>query len=101
MMRDRGAESFPLVGISDRGVARRANHASGAGCDREPALLEREHGNLKSLAFFTDEVPLRHAHVLERKISGIARADAELAVNRARGETGHRALDNETRHAGV
>ena len=51
---------------------------------------------LKSFALFSDSIGRRHAHVLQRKISGVAGADTQLAVDGSGGETLHASLNDET-----
>src|SRR5712692_2558616 len=101
MIRDLRAECFALVCISHGRITRGANHSGGAGGDGESSLFQCEHSDLEAFAFFADQVFFRHAHVLQRKVSGVAGANAELAVNRSRSEASHGALDDEAGHAGV
>src|SRR5712692_3619525 len=99
MICDLRTEGLARIRVSDRGIARCANHSRCAGRNRESSLFEGEHRDLEPLAFFADEVTFRHAHVLPRKISGVPGADAELAVKRSRGEALHRPLNYKAGHA--
>src|SRR5258708_30794153 len=101
MIRDLGAESLALHCIRDRSIARGADEASSSRGHREPPLLQCEHCDLETLAFLAQQVFLRHARVLQTEVAGVAGANAHLAVNRARGKTFHRALDDEAGHPGV
>src|SRR6266446_1513323 len=99
MVRDLGAECLALVRVSDRRITRSANHSRGAGGDSKPSLLERKHRYLETFAFFADQVFFRHTCVLEREVACVARANAELAVNRSRSESFHSTLYDETGHS--
>ena len=81
MVRDLGAERLALVRVSNRRITRSANYSRGAGGDSKSSLLERKHRDLETFAFFADEVCFRNAHVLQRKISGVAGANSHLPVN--------------------
>src|SRR6266571_5378502 len=99
MIRDLRAESLALVRISNRRIARGTNHSGGARSHRESSLLERKHCDLEALAFFANQVFLRHPHILQRKVSGVSGADAQLAVNCSRSESLHASLNDEAGHA--
>src|SRR5438132_2815084 len=101
MVRDLGAECLPLVRVSNRRITRSANHSRGAGGHSKPSLLERKHRDLKTFAFFADQILFWHAYVLERKVSSIAGANAELAVDCSRSESFHTTLNDETGHSCV
>src|SRR6266851_1580290 len=101
VIRDLRAKRLALICIGYRRISRGSNYARRSSSHRVATLLEREHRNLKSLAFFTDHVRLRNTHILKRKITGVAGANSQLAVNSARRESFHASLDDETRHAGV
>src|SRR5438270_12575462 len=99
MIRDLGAECLALVRVSDRRITRSANHPRGASSHGKPSLLERKHRYLETFAFFADQIFFGHAYVLERKVPGVSGANAELAVNCARSESFHPALNDETGHS--
>ena len=101
MIRDLRAKRLALVCISYRRISRGANYARRSGRHSVATLLERKHCNLKPLAFFTHHVRLRNAHILKRKITGVAGPNSQLAVNSARRKSFHASLDDETRHASV
>src|SRR5438067_3361726 len=101
MVRDLGAECFALVRVSNRRITRSANNSRGAGGDSKSSLLERKHRDLETFAFFAYQILFWHAYVLERKVSSIAGANAEFAVNCSRSESFHSTLNDETGHSGM
>src|ERR1044072_4677523 len=94
-------ERLALQSIRHGRVARGTDDAGRARRHRVAPLLQSEHRYLEALALLANHVLGRHAHVLQREVAGVARADAELAVDGARSEAGHRAFDDEAGHATV
>src|SRR5215210_2465793 len=101
MVGDLGAESFALERVSHRSIARGPDYSRRTSSDGVTSLLQSKHRDLKTFALFADPISRRHTHVLQRKITGVASANAELAVNRPGSEALHAALDYEARHARV
>ncbi len=95
------AERLALAGVLERRVEARPGQADRARRDGVAAVVDSAHGDLEALALLADAVLQRHAHVVEVDLAGIAGVDAELALDRARGQTGHAPLDDERADATV
>ena len=92
-------ERLPLVGVAHGGVDARLGEPDRAGGDREAPLVDGAHRDEEPLALLADPMLLRHDDVVEIDEAGVAGPDAELAVQRARGQPRHPALQQERRHA--
>jgi hypothetical protein len=62
-------------------------------------LFQGKHGDLEAFAFFTQQILFGDVHVLQRKVTGVACANAELSVNSSRSEPFHATLNDEAGHA--
>src|SRR5712692_709823 len=75
---DRPSERFAVFHVLRRGLEGGSGHADGSGGDADPAAVQGPHGLVPAVPFLADEVLLRDAAVLERKVRGRTRPQSEL-----------------------
>src|SRR5262249_58871195 len=97
--RDRFAELRPLARVADRGGEAALRDPDAAGGERDAAVVERRHRDLEAVALGAESVGVVHPDVLEEELRGVLRAEAELALDRPRAETGAVGRDGEARDA--
>src|SRR5579875_1262971 len=94
---DRLAELPALARVGDRVVGRALRDADRLRGRAETRFLERRERDRQALADLADDVAVRHAHVLEDRLAGRRRADAELVLELAHAEARPVGLDDERR----
>src|SRR5205823_7218965 len=71
-------ERVPLAHVGDRVGERSAAGGERGDRDRDALLLELLHEHLEALALAAEQVPDRHAAVLEEELARVLRVEAEL-----------------------
>ena len=84
--RERAIELLTLLRVGDRRVDASLADAHAARRDAEAARVERRHRNLEPVADLAEQSVVTDLHAVERELRGVGRAQAELAVDRLRGE---------------
>ena len=92
---DRPPELLALLGVFDRVLHHRAGAARGAGRESEAAGVEDLERDLESAADVAEEILRGDHHVRERHRAGVARLDAHLLLDLAKGDAGRVGVDDE------